>query len=96
MDDSYGIPTPEAHHAEARRAPARFLVLILSGSDAIAKLFSADHGLSAELDAATEEVVEMTNGLTPARSALDAEWDLALAGHSAAERAAAEVYTLDV
>ena len=34
--------------------------------------------------------------LSAAHDAGTTEWDRALAGHSAAERAAAEVYTLDV
>jgi hypothetical protein len=38
----------------------------------------------------------MTQGLAAAHDAGSAEWDRALAGHSATERAAAEVYTLDV
>lgn len=96
MDDGYGIEKPEAHHSEPRRAPARFLVLIASGSGEVAKLFAANRALSEEIDAATEQVVEMTRGLTPTHGALDAEWDRALAGHSAEERAAAEVYTLDL
>lgn len=96
MDDGYGIPTPDAHRDTRHRAPARYLVLIASGGDALARLFLDSFAPAAEFDAATEEVVEMTRGLTPTGNALDAEWDLALAGHSASERAAAEVYTLDL
>jgi len=38
----------------------------------------------------------MIRGLAPSRDASGPEWDRALGGHSAAERAAAAVYTLDV
>jgi hypothetical protein len=38
----------------------------------------------------------MTRGLVPALGAAGPEWDRALDGHSNTERAAAEVYTLDV
>jgi len=41
-------------------------------------------------------VALMTRGLAPAAGAAGPEWDRALEGHSAAERRAAEVYTLDV
>ena len=50
----------------------------------------------AEFDASTEETALMTRGLVPATGATGPEWDQALKGHSAAERAAAEVYTLDI
>jgi hypothetical protein len=38
----------------------------------------------------------MTSRLVPQPGAEGAEWDAALAGHSARERAAARVYTLDL
>ena len=38
----------------------------------------------------------MMAGLIPTEGADGAEWDRALEGHSAAERRAAQVYTLDV
>ena len=38
----------------------------------------------------------MTSGLAAVKGAAGAEWDRALGGHSAVERAAAEVYTLSV
>lgn len=38
----------------------------------------------------------MTGGLSSVRGAQGPEWDRGLAGHSAGERAAAEVYTLAV
>jgi hypothetical protein len=44
----------------------------------------------------SEEVAVMTRGLTPTRGADGDGWAAVLAGHSASERRAAEVYTLDV
>jgi len=96
MNNGFGIPSPSPHHAGARHAPARYAVVIESGGARIARLFADSREQLAELDAATEEVTQMTQGLVPARTAVDAVWDRALAGHNAAERAAAEVYTLDV
>ena len=52
--------------------------------------------LVAEFDAGAEEVAVMAQRLTPRKGAQGAEWDRALEGHSARERAAADVYTLDV
>ena len=96
MSQNYGIEAPSAHTHAAHRKPARYLVVIDAAGSIIARLFIDTRELVAEFDAATEEVAVMTKGLTPARSGLEPEWDRALAGHSAAERAAADVYTLDV
>lgn len=76
--------------------PARFLVLIDAGGGMVARLFDDSRNLVTEIDASTEEVVVMTASLTPERSAGRPEWDDALRGHSREERAAAEVYTLDI
>ena len=59
-------------------------------------LFLESREQVAEFDAGTEEVVSMTQGLQPAKGAAGPEWDRALDGHSAAERADADVFTLDV
>ena len=96
MNNGFGIPSPSPHHAAARHAPVRYVVVIESGGARIARLFAESREQLGELDAATEEVTQMTQGLVPAGTAVDAVWDRALAGHNAAERAAAEVYTLDV
>jgi hypothetical protein len=96
MDEDYGITKPAAHHDTPHRRPARYLVLIETGGSAIARLFLDTREPAGEFDASTEEVSEMTQGLVPERSAAASEWDQALAGHSAAERAAAEVFTLDI
>ena len=76
--------------------PAKYLVLIDAADARIARLFDASHRQVVEFDASSEEVAVMTRGLTPARGAAGTEWGTALQGHSAAERAGAEVYTLDV
>jgi len=96
MNSGFGIATPAAHRQAPHHQPVRFLVVIDSGGFSVARLFLATREQVGELDAATEEVTQMTQGLAPVRNASDTAWDAALAGHSAAERTAAEVYTLDV
>ena len=96
MNQGFGIEPPSAHRHSPLQQPVRYVVIIDSGGSMIARLFLATRELVAEFDAGTEEVVQMTQGLMAALDGAAAEWDRALAGHSAAERAAAEVYTLDV
>ena len=96
MAEDYGITRPGAHHHMPLKQPARYLVLIETGGSAVARLFLDNREPSGEFDASAEEVAQMTKGLTPARSATAPEWNHALAGHSAAERADAEVFTLDI
>ena len=62
----------------------------------MARLFLESREQVAEFDASTEEVAQMIGHLQPGSDALDAAWDRALAGHSAAERAQARVYVLDL
>lgn len=76
--------------------PARFLVLIESDGAMLARMFDAERRQLAEFDASSEEVAVMTTGLAPAHDAAVPAWDRALAGHSAAERTAAQVYQLDI
>lgn len=76
--------------------PAKFLVVIDAGGSMVARLFDAERKPLAEFDASSEEVAVMTTGLAPQRSGLEHAWAKALAGHNPDERAAAEVYTLDV
>jgi hypothetical protein len=71
-------------------------VLIDAAGSTVAKLFLDTREQAGEFDAGAEEVTLTTRGLMAAKSAHLPEWDRALAGHSAAERAAADVYTLDV
>ena len=96
MSQGFGSESPRAHTQTSHRQPARHLVLIDSGGTVIARLFLSTREQVAEFDAGTEEIVQMTAGLVPTQSADGAEWDRALEGHSAAERAAANVYVLDV
>lgn len=72
----------------------RYLVVIESGPARIGRLFDEAHELLAEFDAGSEEVAGLTREVQAYRIADDPEWNRALAGHSRAERAAAEVYHL--
>jgi len=76
--------------------PAKYLVIIDAGGSMIARLLDPERRLVVEFDAGSEEVAVMTTGLAPVRGASGPEWDVALRGHSAGERAGADVYTLDV
>ena len=96
MNQGYGIEAPGEHTHTPHRKPARYLVVIDAAGATIARLFLETREQVAEFDAGTEEVALMTRGLTPAPGALGREWDRALDGHSAAERGAADVYTLDI
>ena len=96
MSEDYGIEAPGAHRQTQHRAPARYLVIIDSGGEQVARLFLETREAAGEFDASTEEVAVMLKGLAPQQVADAAEWDHALAGHSLAERRGAEVYTLDV
>jgi hypothetical protein len=96
MSQGFGSESPRAHAQTSHRKAARYLVVIDSGGYVIARLFLDTRELVAEFDAGTEEAAQMMAGLVPTKGADDPEWDRALEGHSAAERRAAEVYTLDV
>jgi hypothetical protein len=96
MSDGFGIELPHAHGHPALRPRAHFLVVIDSGGFMVARLFLQSREQVAEFDASTEEVAQMIGRLQPETNAGDASWDRALAGHSAAERASARVYVLDV
>ena len=85
-----------AHRNGSHRAPARYLVIIDAGGGQVARLFDERRAQVAEFDAGTEEVAVMAKGLAPQSGAGLADWDQALASHSAAERAAADIYLLDV
>ncbi len=76
--------------------PARYLILIDSSGAMTARLFDAERRPLGEFDASSEEVAVMTQGLAGAADADAAVWDKALAGHNAAERRGAEVFTLDI
>jgi len=76
--------------------PAKFLVVIDSAGEMVARMFDENRRLIVDFDASSSEVAVMTQGLVPARGATDAAWHEALKGHSERERQQAEVYTLDV
>ena len=96
MSQSFGSEAPHAHAHTSHRKPARYLVVIDSGGFVVARLFLDTREQVAEFDAATEEAAQMMAGLLPTQGADGPEWDRALEGHSAAERRAAAVYTLDI
>lgn len=96
MSQGFGGEAPRAHVQTSHRKPARYLVVIESGGVVIARLFLETRELVAEFDAGTEEAAQMTAGLVPVKGAEGPEWDRTLKGHSAAERSAADVYTLAV
>ncbi len=96
MSQTYGIESPGEHVHTLHRQPARYLVVIDAGGSMVARLFLDTRELVAEFDAGVAEVAVMTKGLVPATGALGPEWDRALGGHNAAERGAADVYTLTI
>ncbi len=96
MNQGFGIEARGGHLNTEHRAAARYLVLIDAGGSTVARLFTAAREAAGEFDAGAEEVALMTRHLEPAAGADAPEWDRALEGHSAAERAAAVVYTLDL
>lgn len=96
MSQTFGIETPREHTPTAHRKPVRYLLVIDAGGAMVARLFLDTREMVAEFDGSAEEVTTMTNGLLPQVGALGSEWDLALRGHSAVERAAAMVYTLQI
>lgn len=96
MSQTYGIESPKHQVAEAQRQPVRYVIVIDTGGVGIARLFLETRQQVDEFDAGVPEIVLMTQGITPVAGASGAEWDAALRGHSATERAAAEVYTLDL
>lgn len=96
MNQGFGQAMPARHHRQDGRQASRYLVLISSGGFAVARLFLDSREQVAEIDASTEEVALMIRGLQPVGTACGPEWDRALMGHSAEERAQASVYRLDV
>ncbi len=96
MGQVFGREQPARHVQASHREIARYLVVISSGGAAVACLFLGNREQVAEVDAGAEEIASMTAGLVPVKGASGPEWDRALAGHSAKERAEAEVYTLKV
>ena len=96
MAQVFGNEVPRRHSDAPTRKAARYLVVIESGGTVAARLFVDTREQVAEFDAGAEEASRMMFGLVPVIGASGPEWDRALAGHSADERRAAQVYTLDV
>ena len=96
MSQTFGMEAPRKHTQSPLQAPARYLVIIDSGGYMVARLFLESREQVAEFDAAAEEVAAMTLNLAAKSGAQGTEWDHALQGHSAAERAGAQVYALDL
>jgi hypothetical protein len=94
MDPGFGDEQPRHHHPAPHRQAARYLVVIDAGGSAVVRLYLDTREQVAEFDAGAEEAARMTAGLVPVFGANGPEWDRALAGHSAPERAGAAVYTL--
>ncbi|MDP9123953.1 MAG: hypothetical protein M3N82_05060 [Pseudomonadota bacterium] len=96
MSHGFGNELPRAHSNTSPRLRARYLVVIDSGGFMVARLFLESREQVAEFDASTEEVAQMIMRLQADSNAGDPQWDRALAGHSAAERAEARVYMLEI
>ena len=96
MSHGFGNELPRAHGNTSPRPRTRYLVVIDSGGFMVARLFLESREQVAEFDASTEEVAQMIMHLQADGNAGDARWDRALAGHSAAERAQARVYVLEI
>jgi hypothetical protein len=96
MSQTYGIEAPHGHHASPQQPPVRYVIVIDSGGSSVTRLMLATRQQVAEFDAGNPEVVQMIQGLTPAKVANHPEWDAALRGHSAEERSRADVYTLQM
>ena len=76
--------------------PVKYLVLIDAAGSPVARLFDADQAHILDIDATSEEVVDMTGGHTPEYNGADARWDKTLQGHTSQERETAQIFTLDI
>jgi hypothetical protein len=77
-------------------SPVKYVILIEAGGSMVARLFDARRVHISDVDGASEDVVIMTDGVTPEHAGTRPEWAPALAGHNDTERAAAQLYTLPV
>jgi hypothetical protein len=96
MSQTFGMEAPRNPGQVPHRPPVRYLMLIDSGGSMVARLFLENRELAAEFDAVVEEVTVMTQGLEPQYGVQGTEWDVALQGHNADERASAMLYTITV
>ena len=96
MSQGFGIESQHKPAGAPHREPARYLVIIESAGSMVARLFLDNREEVGEFDAGSEEVAQMTIGLRPTQDAGDPSWNDALGAHNAPERAAADVYVLDI
>lgn len=96
MNHGFGHEVPARHSPRELRQVTRYLVVISAGAVQVARFFTVKRESVAEIDAGTEEVAVMTAGAAATTGAMGPEWDRGLVGHSAAERASATVYVLDL
>ena len=98
MGQTFGIEARHVNNAPDSQPPVRFLVLIDSVAEntRLARLFLDSRQQVAEFDAAGPEVLSIIDGLLSQQDADGTQWDQALAGHTAEERRAAQVFTLAV
>ncbi len=96
MSQGYGIESQHKPSGLPHRKKARYLVIIDSAGSMVARMFLESREAVGEFDAGSEEVAQMVKGLKPTQDAGGPEWDDALEGHSASERAGADVYLLDL
>ena len=96
MSQDFGSEVPKPHTEVLHRKVTRYLIVIPAPDGPIAKLLDTGREQLAELDANTEEVTTMLRGLAPVMGAAGADWDKALSGHSAEERASTAIYTLNL
>ncbi|CAN5571669.1 hypothetical protein BH09PSE5_BH09PSE5_16720 [soil metagenome] len=76
--------------------PVKYLVLIDAAGAPVARMFDADMVHILDIDATSEEVVDMTGGHVPAYNAAESQWESMLAGHTLEERKSAQIFTLDI
>jgi len=96
MSQGFGHELPPRHAQQQHRQVSRYLIVIDSSAGPVAKLFLDSHEQVGEFDAGTEEVAVMTRNAASSMGAAGPEWDKALSGHSAEERASATVHLLDI
>jgi hypothetical protein len=96
MSHGFGREVPPEHAQREHRPVTRYLVLIGSGDDRIARLLLETRVQVEEFDAGAGEVADMIQRATASTGASGPEWDRVLSSHSAQERAAATVYLLDI
>lgn len=96
MNHGFGHEVPARHSPRELRQVTRYLVVISAGAVPVARLFTGNREPVAEIDAGAEEVAVMTAGAAGTTGATGTEWNRGLVGHSAAERASAIVYALDL